>query len=109
MKKVFLNQLSKTHAFWNEFSKTKLLGKSSMIYEMYFETKFLKQNFQNIYNNFLNEIFWNISLFFFLSKRELGSICFHRCTVHKERNERISLVWIQGFARRRRRGYTCEQ
>ena len=36
----------------------------------------------------------------------LGSVCFHRCTVHKERSERISLVWIQGFAGKRRRGYT---
>jgi len=37
------------------------------------------------------------------------SVCFHKCIVHKKRSERISLIWIQGFAGKKRRGYICEQ
>jgi len=45
----------------------------------------------------------------YLAIMALGSVCFHGCTIHKERSERISMVWIQDFAGKRRRGYTCEQ
>jgi len=41
-------------------------------------------------------------------ERHLSFVCFYGCTVHKERSERISIVWIQGFVRKRRKGYTCE-
>jgi len=42
-------------------------------------------------------------------KKDTCDQSFYGCTVHKERSEKISFVWIQSFAGKRRRGYNCEQ
>jgi len=46
----------------------------------------------------------NISL-----KTNIPSLCFFGYTIHKQRCERISDIWIQDLMEKKRRGYKCEQ
>lgn len=44
-----------------------------------------------------------------LKLRGMISVCFCGCIVHKQKCEGISVIWIYGFVKKRKRDYKCEQ